>query len=142
MKKFLKVWLPLILAATVAIGYFLYIGGPRLVFEQLCGQKLKVVEDGVYTSKEEAAEHIHLFGKLPKNYITKSEAEALGWVSTKYNLDKTAPGKSLGGTYFGNYEGILPGGNYLECDVNYSGGIRNSERLIYSDVYKRPLQAL
>lgn len=54
-------------------------------------------------------------------------------MSTEYNLDKAAPGKSLGGTYFGNYEGILPEGNYLECDVNYSGGIRNSERLIYSD---------
>lgn len=133
MKKFLKVWLPLILAAAVAIGYFLYIGGPRLVFEQLGGQKLEVVEDGIYTSKEEVAEYIHLFGKLPKNYITKSEAEALGWMSTEYNLDKAAPGKSLGGTYFGNYEGILPEGNYLECDVNYSCGIRNSERLIYSD---------
>ena len=133
MKKFLKVWLPLILAAAVAIGYFLYLGEPRLVFEQLGGQSLEVVEDGIYTSKEEVAEYIHLFGKLPKNYITKSEAKALGWVSTEYNLDKAAPGKSLGGTYFGNYEGILPEGNYLECDVNYSGGIRNSERLIYSD---------
>lgn len=133
MKKFLKVWLPPILAAAVAIGYFLYIGEPRLVFEQLGGQKIEVVEDGIYTSKEEVAEYIHLFGKLPKNYITKSEAEALGWVSTEYNLDKVAPGKLLGGTYFGNYEGILPEGNYLECDVNYSGGIRNSERLIYSD---------
>ena len=133
MKKFLKVWLPLILAAAVAIGYFLYIGGPRTVFEQLNRQETEITEEGIYTSKKDVAEYIHLFGKLPQNYITKEEAEALGWVSTEYNLDKVAPGKSLGGTHFGNYEGILPEGNYLECDVNYNGGIRNSERLIYSD---------
>ena len=42
-----------------------------------------------------------------------------------------APGKSIGGDRFGNYEGLLPDGNYRECDVNYEGGYRGAERLIY-----------
>lgn len=133
MKRFLKIWLPLILAVAVAIGYFLYLGGPKIIFDQIAQKNAGITEDGIYTSAEDVAEYIHTYGKLPSNYITKDEAEALGWVSNEYNLDKVAPGKSLGGTYFGNYEGLLPEGNYLECDVNYTGGQRNSERLIYSD---------
>ena len=36
-------------------------------------------EDGVYDSKEDVALYLHLYGHLPDNYITKKEAEALGW---------------------------------------------------------------
>ena len=93
---------------------------------------LKVVdEDGEYTSPEEVAQYINLYHKLPSNYITKDEARALGWDSSSGNLQKVAPGKSIGGDRFGNYEGRLPKGKYFECDVNYSGGYRGGERLIY-----------
>ena len=34
-----------------------------------------VDEDGWYTSKEEVALYIHLYGDLPDNYVTKDEAE-------------------------------------------------------------------
>ncbi|MBQ7783510.1 MAG: ribonuclease, partial [Oscillospiraceae bacterium] len=49
------------------------------------------------------------------------------------NLWEVAEGMSIGGDRFGNYEGILPEGDYTECDVNYSGGFRGSERLVFSD---------
>ena len=90
-----------------------------------------VEKDGSYTSPEDVAEYIHTFGTLPANFITKKEAQALGWVSSEGNLQDVAPGMSIGGDYFGNREGLLPEGSYHECDVNYTGGYRGSERLIY-----------
>ena len=36
-------------------------------------------KDGSYTSKEDVALYIHLYGCLPSNFITKKEADALGW---------------------------------------------------------------
>jgi len=95
-----------------------------------------VSEDGTYTSKEEVAEYIYLYEKLPSNFITKKEAQKLGWVNTKGNLAEVAPGKSIGGDYFGNNEGNLPeadGRDYYECDINYVSGHRGSERIVFSD---------
>lgn len=92
-----------------------------------------VEKDGSYTSPEDVAEYIHTFGTLPANFITKKEAQALGWVSSEGNLQDVAPGMSIGGDHFGNYEGLLPEGSYHECDVNYAGGYRGSERLIYGE---------
>ncbi|MCH5194956.1 MAG: ribonuclease [Oscillospiraceae bacterium] len=99
-------------------------------------EKLSVEKDGSYTTPEDVAEYIHTFGTLPNNFITKSEAKALGWDSSKGNLWDVAPGKSIGGDHFGNYEGLLPtekGRKYTECDVNYDGGYRGSERVIFSN---------
>ncbi|MBR1554812.1 MAG: ribonuclease [Oscillospiraceae bacterium] len=92
-----------------------------------------VEKDGSYTSPEDVAEYIHTFGTLPSNFITKKEAQNLGWDSSAGNLWDVAEGKSIGGDKFGNREGLLPEGNYHECDVNYQGGYRGAERLIYSD---------
>jgi len=92
----------------------------------------EVEEDGEYTSKEEVAAYIHKYGHLPSNYITKKKAESLGWVASKGNLAEVAPGKSIGGSYFGNYEGLLPDGDYRECDIDYVSGRRNAKRIIYS----------
>lgn len=95
-----------------------------------------VVEDGEYLDKDSVAEYIHLFGKLPKNFLTKSEAQALGWDSSKGNLWAVAPGHAIGGDTFRNYEGQLPkksGRVYYECDVNYDGGYRDAERIVFSN---------
>lgn len=94
-----------------------------------------IAEDGSYTSKEDVALYLHTYGHLPDNYMTKDEARALGWQS-KGTLDEVAPGKSIGGDYFGNYEGILPdepGREYHECDIDYVSGNRNAKRIVYSN---------
>lgn len=99
-------------------------------------EEYSVTEDGTYTSKEEVAEYIYLFGHLPDNFITKKEAKALGWESKEGNLAEVAPGMSIGGDYFGNYEGLLPeedGRDYYECDINSDGGYRGPERIVFSN---------
>lgn len=93
-------------------------------------------EDGTYTSKEDVAAYLNAYGHLPENFITKKEARALGWDSSQGNLSEVAPGKSIGGDYFGNYEGRLPeadGREYHECDINSTGGYRGAERIVFSN---------
>jgi len=95
-----------------------------------------ILESGSYTTPEDVAEYIHTFGTLPGNFITKDEAVALGWDKSKGNLWDVADGMSIGGDRFGNYEGLLPdadGRTWTECDVNYEGGFRGSERIIFSN---------
>lgn len=99
-------------------------------------QNIKVKEKGNYTDKERVAMYIHTYGHLPPNYITKAEAQKLGWNSSAGNLRKVAPGKSIGGDKFGNYEGQLPKEKkrkYYECDIDYGGGKRNAKRIIFSN---------
>ena len=89
-------------------------------------------EDGSYTTKEDVALYIHTYGKLPHNFMTKKEAQKLGWSGG--SLEPYAPGMCIGGNYFGNYEGLLPDGNYKECDIDTLGKkSRGSKRIIYSD---------
>ncbi|GGA91376.1 ribonuclease domain-containing protein [Ornithinibacillus halotolerans] len=93
-------------------------------------------EDGYYTSKEEVSLYIHTFGKLPRNYITKAEARELGWEASEGNLWEVTDQKSIGGDRFGNREGNLPdkeGRQYFEADINYEGGYRGAERIVYSN---------
>ncbi len=95
-----------------------------------------VEEDGVYSTPDLVAAYIHTFNKLPSNFITKNEASKLGWVSKEGNLWDVTDEMSIGGDKFGNYEGLLPkakGRQWYECDVNYYGGYRGSERILYSN---------
>ena len=85
-----------------------------------------------YYTVDDVAYYLAAYDELPENYMTKKEAEALGWISSEGNLWDVAPGAVIGGDRFGNYEGLLPdGGTYTECDVNYSGGFRGGERLVF-----------
>ena len=93
-------------------------------------------EDGTYTSKEEVAAYLYEYGHLPSNFITKKEAKKLGWVSSEGNLGEVAPGMSIGGDYFGNYEGNLPeakGRDYYECDIDTDGSYRGAKRIVFSN---------
>lgn len=92
-------------------------------------------EDGSYTSKEDVALYIHTYGHLPGNFITKKEAQALGWPGG--SLEPYAPGKCIGGSHFGNYEGLLPeaeGRTYTECDIDTLGAEkRGAKRIVFSN---------
>lgn len=98
-------------------------------------QQKTIDKNGSYTSKDDVALYIHTYGKLPKNFMTKKEAQNLGW--TGGSLEKYAPGKSIGGDYFGNYEGKLPkasGRKYTECDIDTLGkSSRGAKRIIFSN---------
>lgn len=94
-----------------------------------------VVFGEAYSDKDHVAAYLHEFRELPPNYITKQEAQKLGWVSSWGNLWEVAPGKSIGGDRFGNYEGQLPtakGRKYTECDIDFDGKFRNAKRIIFS----------
>ena len=93
-------------------------------------------EDGQYDDKDNVALYIHLYGKLPSNYMTKQEAEAqYDW--TGGALDVLAPGRAIGGSRFGNYEGLLPdreGRVWTECDIGTVGGTsRGARRIVFSN---------
>lgn len=93
-------------------------------------------ENGEYSTPEEVAQYIHIYNELPQNYITKEEAVSSGWESSKGNLWDVTDRMSIGGDIFGNREGKLPdakGRQWYECDVNYYGGFRGEERLVYSN---------
>ena len=95
----------------------------------------EIAEDGIYTSKEDVALYLHTYGHLPSNFITKKEAQSLGWPGG--DLRPYAPGKCIGGDYFGNYERLLPtkkGRSYYECDIDtLDRRSRGSKRIVWSD---------
>ena len=99
------------------------------------GADAAIDEDGSYTSKEDVALYIHTYGHLPGNFITKKEAQVLGWSGG--SLEPYAPGKCIGGSHFGNYEGLLPeaeGRSYTECDIDTLGaGSRGAKRIVFSN---------
>ena len=119
MKRALKIILALILALTLAACAAVSMPNPA----------------GSYTSKRDVAEFLHVYGQLPGNFITKAEAQALGWPGG--DLSKYAPGKSIGGDRFGNYEGLLPtapGRVYTECDIGTLGRrSRGAKRIVFSN---------
>jgi hypothetical protein len=81
------------------------------------------------------ADYIHKNDRLPDNFITKEQATKLGWNPGK-DLDKVAPGKSIGGDVFRNAEKLLPDAPkrvWRECDINYNGGKRGADRILYSN---------
>ena len=93
---------------------------------------VNVTEDGQYCTVDEVAAYIKAYHKLPSNYITKKEAQALGWKGGP--LKDYAPGKSIGGDVFTNRQKILPvsDSKYIECDINANGTSRGPERIVYN----------
>ena len=93
-------------------------------------------KNGSYTTKEDVALYIHIYGCLPPNFMTKSVARTHGWKSG--SLEKYAPGYCIGGDVFKNKEGLLPdapGRVYRECDIDTLGSYssRGSKRIVYSN---------
>ena len=98
-------------------------------------QEKTIDENGSYTTKEDVALYISTYGRLPSNFITKKQAQDLGWSGG--SLEKYAPGKCIGGDYFGNYEELLPvkeGRSYTECDIDTLGAkSRGEKRIVFSN---------
>ena len=108
---------------------------PAQATKETASPKVIVYRGQSYSTRDEVAAYINQYHVLPPNYITKSEAQKLGWDSSKGNLWQVSSQKSIGGDRFGNLEGLLPkaaGRQYYECDINYQGGFRGAERIVYS----------
>ena len=100
--------------------------------EQTAADPQQPDPDGVYDGRDEVALYLHTYGRLPGNYITREEARALGWEGG--SVEQVASGKCIGGDRFGNYEQLLPEGEYHECDIDTLGKeSRGAKRLIYTD---------
>ena len=88
-----------------------------------------------YDDKDRVALYLHLFGELPPHFITKKQAQALGWSGGE--VEEFRSGAAIGGDYFGNYEGLLPkkkGRKYYECDIGTVGKrSRGAKRIIWSN---------
>ncbi|MBQ6595751.1 MAG: ribonuclease [Clostridia bacterium] len=137
MKRILAVLLALLLGLAV------FASAEEIpVYEEiLVDGEYVLTEDGEleyglsYTSPGDVALYLYVFAELPSNFITKAEARDLGWDNRLGNLWDVAYGMSIGGDVFGNREGLLPkerGRTWYECDVNYDGGYRGGERLLFS----------
>ena len=87
-----------------------------------------VYESGIYDSLDEVGAYLYLYKKLPSNYFTKAYKNEVKSEHTALNK------KSIGGDPFYNNEKILPiksSGSYTECDIDYTGGGRNSKRIVF-----------
>ena len=94
-----------------------------------------VTEGESYRSREDVTAYLHAYGELPPNYLTESEAEALGWDGSG-DLWAIQEGAAIGGDSYDNLAGLVPeadGRTWSQCDVNYEGGTRGNERLVYSN---------
>ena len=93
--------------------------------------KEKLAYEGIYTSKQDVSLYLHLYKKLPKNFLTKYQARQKGWRGG--SLDRYVKNGCIGGDRFGNYEHHLPRDSYKECDIDtLHKQSRGSKRLVYS----------
>ena len=124
----LSLILALLLIGSVSAGFFDFLN----FGDSSSSSDVNVTEDGQYCTVDEVAAYIKQFHRLPSNYITKKEAQALGWKGGP--LKDYAPGKSIGGDVFTNRQHILPDSDseYIECDINANGTSRGAERIVYN----------
>ena len=104
--------------------------------------ELEVVDEATtYIKYLSVASYIYSYHHLPSNYLTKSEAQSLGWCgSGNLWVNNSLLNRTIGGDKFNNYEGYLPASTYyIELDVNCTNGNRGSNRIVYStytfDIY-------
>ena len=90
-----------------------------------------IFKDEYYYDLTHVVLYIDAYDCLPENYITKSEAEALGWSGGSVEVYKE--GAAIGGDTFGNREKLLPTGiTYTECDLDtYGADSRGPCRLVF-----------
>lgn len=134
----------LLLILLAVVFAFFFMGEPNAALPDETLQVTEAVgaeesaaidENGSYTTKEDVALYIHTYDRLPSNFMTKSEAQELGWEGG--GLDEYAEGCCIGGDHFGNYEGLLPdadGRTWTECDIDTMGAnSRGAKRIVFSN---------
>ena len=98
--------------------------------------RTKLVGTATDLGMQGADAYIAFYGYLPDYYVTFEIAEDAGWRNRKGNLDKVLPQKMIGGNIYANKEEKLPnspGRIWYEADINYNGGFRNRQRILYSN---------
>lgn len=119
----------------VSVGIIGGADGPTAIFVSGLDEESLIDEDGWYYSAQDVGLYLYIYGCLPDNFITKDEAEALGWNGG--SVEKYAEGCAIGGDEFGNREGLLPkadGRQYYECDIDTNGQSgRGAKRIVYSN---------
>jgi len=84
-----------------------------------------------YYDVENVVLYLDTYGELPENYMTKEEAQDLGWSGG--SVEKYQDGAAIGGNRFGNYENLLPDSNWIECDIDTENErSRGAKRLVFS----------
>lgn len=79
---------------------------------------------------------LYYLHELPGYYITKDEAEQLGWNRAEGNLANVAPGYMIFGGVYKNKKKVLPqkeNRTWYEVDINYKNGYRNDQRIVFSN---------
>ena len=85
------------------------------------------------TQLVEILQNLNTVRKLPDYFVTKKQAQDLGWRPGSYfSRIPALKGKSIGGDHFGNYERRLPQNSWKEADLDYRGNKRNAKRLVFS----------
>jgi len=98
-----------------------------------------IQESGKYTTKDSVAAYIYKFKKLPSNYVNKAAGQLMyeqqGNTFSVWNFNPwLVLGVMIGGDSFYNNEGLLPSGDYKECDVDYHASNRGTKRLVYTNM--------
>ncbi len=98
--------------------------------------RVSVIESGSYSDKNHVAMYLFQYHKLPKNYITKTEALAI--FGTNGNQPKD--GRMIGGDkhfYANAIVNYTSNPNLFECDLSYplSEEHRGKKRLVYAQDY-------
>ena len=98
MKKLTALLLALVMALSLTACSFVML--PEEQDPPADPKQEQLAQGGTYTTKEDVALYIHLYGRLPDNFITKKEAQQLG--GTGGSLEPYAPGCCIGGSRSGN----------------------------------------
>lgn len=99
--------------------------------------RVTVINAGCATTagKDGADYWLKEYGELPDYYLTQEELKAMGWKRGRI-ISQVAPGKMVAKGQYQNRDGHLPsapGRIWFEADINYSGGFRGRERILYSN---------
>jgi len=117
-------------SAAEICGSNLHLSSPQDQALLAFAHRLDLAEPDAF---RDVVDYLHANGRLPPCYLTKRAAESGGWRPGD-DLWRIAPGDAIGGDPYSDREHRLPArwrGRYVEADLDYAGGHRGAERLIF-----------